>query len=194
MCLVNVSSSYLVLHAEVYIVGVHVDVWVGLPARRRTQTILDDAPVCFHIDELVYSHEKVRMILTIIEFTTLLAIMLTLRSAQRYVGDLRRYTIARRVLQLAIGEQRNKRAVFHQFRRSNIADKGRSPRWIIHKFQTVTWQQNDGASFFILEKRARSLSLDEQSYWRESLPRRNGDSILSVATNKIKRVRRRNKQ
>ena len=112
-----------------------------------------------------------------------------LPSAHRHLGDPRRSTFVVRVLQLPSREKDN-RAFFKYFCSPHLEDKLPSV-WIIDKLQTVTRQQTDGVAIIILENNARSLRLGEQSWWRESLPRR---CTLSDATNKIKRVRCRNKQ
>ena len=125
------------------------------------------------------------------KLSTVLAKNFRLHSAHRHLGDLRRSTFVVRVLQLPSGEKDNRnRAVFDFLRKSDFEDKLPS-LWIIDKLQTVTRQQTDGVAIIILENNARSLRLGEQSWWRESLPRR---CTLSDATNKIKRVRCRNKQ
>ena len=116
-----------------------------------------------------------------------------LPSAHRHVGDLGRCTIVRRVLQFPSGEKDN-RAVLDFLRESNLEDKLLPLRWIIQKVQTVTRQMTNGVAFIILENNARSLRRGEQSCWRASLPRREWLCILSVATNKVKRVSCRNKQ
>ena len=118
-----------------------------------------------------------------------------LPSAHRHFGDLGRCTIARRVLQLPSGEKDNNRAVFQYFCSPHLEDKLLPLRWIIQKVQTVvTRQMTNGVAFIILENNARSLRRGEQSCWRASLPRREWLCILSVATNKVKRVSCRNKQ
>ena len=116
-----------------------------------------------------------------------------LPSAHRHLGDLLRSTFVRRVLQLPSGEKDN-RAVLDFLRESNLEDKLLPLRWIIQKVQTVTRQMTNGVAFIILENNARSLRRGEQFCWRASLPRREWLCILSVATNKVKRVSCRNKQ
>ena len=128
------------------------------------------------------------------KLSTVLAKNFRLHSAHRHLGDLRRSTFVVRVLQLPSGEKDNRnRAVFDFLRKSDLEDKP-PPVWIIQKLQTVTRQMTNGVAFIILENNARSLRRGEQSCWRASLPRREWLCILSVATNKVKRVSCRNKQ